>query len=78
MPSDALGGTQEEIAARVQSEVKHGQHALLDRRFQVDQHVSATHEIQLRERRIADDVLHGEHDRLANGFSDGVAMVVPP
>jgi len=42
----------------------------------VDEHVPATDQIEVRERRVADDVLPGEDAEVADGFGDAVPALL--
>ena len=53
-----------------------GNNAVLRFCFEIDQQVAATEQIELGERRVLDDVLHGEHHRVADVFLHLVAGVV--
>jgi hypothetical protein len=56
--------------------VKHRQQLLLHLGLEVDEHVAAAHQIELREGRVARQVLDGKGDGLANALRNRVAGVV--
>jgi len=58
-----------------QAVVKDRQKFFLQLRRQVDEQVPATHQVELGERRIHDDVLRGKDDRLPDGFGNLVAVL---
>ena len=51
------------------------EHALLQHRLEVDEHVSARDQIEMRERRIAHEVLAREHAQVAHRLENPVAVV---
>ncbi len=69
----ALRASQQQIAVRVQSVVKCGQHLLLERDAQIDQKIAATNEIHPGERRIAGDVLNRKDTNIAHLLADLIA-----
>ena len=71
-----LGGTQKQQAARVQGVVEQRNQLLLQLGAHVDQHVAATDEVELGERRVLDHVVLGEHQHVANAFVNAVAAAV--
>ena len=62
---------------RIQRVVENRDHLLLHRRAEIDQHVAATDEVHLRERRIGDDILPREDTDIPDGLADAVAAVRP-
>ena len=64
--SDRLRRPQDQDAIRLQRVVEERDHALLQDRSQVDEHVAAGDEIEMGEGRILGDVLPGEHAALAD------------
>ena len=64
---------EEQIAARPQREMERLDQPLLDRPIQVDQQVAAGDEVEVRERRILDDVVLREEHHLAQLAADAVA-----
>ena len=73
-PARALARSEEQIAARLEREMKQRQDRLLRVRLEVDQQVAAGDQIELGERRIADDVVRREDDALAQVLRDLVAV----
>ncbi len=55
--------------------MEHGKHLPLQQCAEVDEHVAATDEVEVGERRVHDDVLPREHAHFADGFVDAVAAV---
>src|SRR4030095_16729344 len=51
-------------------------HAFLQARFEVDQQIAATDQVHAGERRIADHVLPGKDDDLAQGLVDAISSVL--
>jgi len=70
---DGFRRAQIQEAARLERVVKDGEHLLLQARLEIDQQVAATDDVHARERGIADDVLSGEDDHLAQGLVDPIA-----
>ncbi len=70
MPADALRATEQEQPAGAQRIGEQAQHAPLRLLFQVDEQIPAAHQVEPCERRIADNVLGGEYDHLANALRD--------
>ncbi len=68
--AERLGRTEEQQAARAQAEVQQREHARLCGGLEVDEHVSAADEVELRERGVADDVVRREDHHLAQGLAD--------
>src|SRR5207249_9248146 len=64
--SDRLRAAEQEIAGRVQRVVEDTQHLLLRRRLQIDEEVSAAHQVHAGERRVLDQVLLGKNNRVAD------------
>src|SRR3989442_11656567 len=50
-----------------------GERLLLQTRLKINQQVAATDEVHARERRVADEILPGEDDHLAQRLDDPVA-----
>ena len=76
-PGDVLGAAEQQKARLVQAVVKRRQHALLQRLIEVDEDVAAAHQVQLRERRIAREVVPHEDAQVAHGLVDAVAASRP-
>ena len=73
--ADALGGPQKQEPVRIERVVQDRQHPLLERVVHVDQDVSATDEVETRERRIARQVVPRKHAQIADALADLVAAV---
>ena len=56
--------------------MERGQRFLLQARLEINQQVAATDQVHPRERRVADEILPGEHDHLAQRLADPVAAVL--
>src|SRR6185436_15132694 len=63
-------------AARFQGEVKQRDQLPLYFRLQVNEHVAATDQIELGERRIADQILAGEDHRFTNALGHPIAVIL--
>jgi len=74
--ADGLGAAEEQEAGVFEGEVEQADQPLLDLLVEVDQQVAATDQVQLGERRVADQVLGGEHHRLAHRLVDTVALLL--
>ena len=74
-PGDALGVAEQQIAGLVQRVVKAGNDPLLQRLIEVDEDVATAHQIQLRERRIAGEVVLHEHAQIPDRLVDAIATV---
>ena len=74
--ADSLGRAEEKEPAGVQRVVEDRNEPLLQIRAEVDHEVAATDEVELRERRILDDVLLGEDEQVADPLVDAVAAVL--
>ena len=72
---DALGVAQHQKAAGIQRVVKHGQQLPLKRAVHVNQDVPTAYQIEMRERRVAREILPREHAHIANRFGHLVAAV---
>ena len=70
----AFTRAEEQKPSGLQREVEEREHRLLRVRLKVDQQVAARDQIQLGERRIANEVVRGEHDALAQRLGDLVAL----
>src|SRR5205814_10478833 len=73
--ADGFRISQQQIAGGIQCVMKHRKHPLLERGSQINQYVSATDQIQLRERRIAGHVLLGEDAEIADVLADLISAV---
>src|SRR5262249_37083473 len=72
------GLAQEQVAVRVvQREGEQVQHLLLQLGLEIDQQVSANHQVNAREWHAAPQVLLAEDDHLAQRLRDAEAMVNP-
>ncbi len=71
-----FGAAQEQVAARLQGEMEHFKQLRVGVAVQVDQQVAAADQVEPRERRIAQHVLAGEQDGVAQCFTDAVAAVL--
>ena len=60
MVAHRFGRAKDQVTRRLQGVVKGREEPLLQRRFQVDQHVAAADEVEVRERRVGRHVLPGE------------------
>ena len=49
---------------------------LLQTRLQINQQITATDQVHARERRIADEILPGEDDHLAQRLNDAIAALL--
>ena len=72
--ADALGRAQDQQAAGVQGVVHQRQELLLRLDIDVDQEVPAAEDVQLRKRRIDEDVLRRKDHQVADLFLDPVAL----
>ena len=70
---DRLGGTEKEPPARSQGEVGDLDDALLGVAVEIDQQVAAAEEIDARERRVLEQVVHREQHGLAQLAADAIA-----
>ena len=68
-----LRRAEHEVAAWPQGEMANLDHAILGGPIQVDQQIAARHEIEVRKRRVANDVVVREQDQLAQLAPDPVA-----
>ena len=71
-----FGRTQHQDTSRPKRVVKERNQSLLDFRVQVDEEVSAKQEVELGERRVLDQVLHGEHDHFADFLLDAKVAIL--
>jgi hypothetical protein len=62
---DALGVAEHEAPGRLQGVVKHGQQPPLQRGVHVDQHIATAYQVEMRERRIARQILPCEDAHVA-------------
>ena len=62
--ADTLGASQEQIAAVDEGEVQQRNEPLLRRGLEIDEEIAAADHVEPRERRIAEQALRREHDRL--------------
>ena len=76
LSADGFRRAQEQVATVVECEVEQADDLFLNLRLQVNQQVAATDHVQLGERRVGDQVLHREHDRIADHFVHLVTVVV--
>src|SRR5688500_9780146 len=60
-----LGGAQKQKAARAQGKMKRFNQPILRRLVQVDEEVAARNQIEMGERRVADDIVAREEDHFA-------------
>ena len=74
--ADALGRAQDQQTAGVQGVVHQRQELLLRLGIDVDQEVSTTEDVELRERRIDEDVLRRKDHQVADFFLDPVALAL--
>ena len=74
-PPDALGNAELEKAGGLQGVVEDREDALLQRGAEVDQHVAATDEVELGERRVPRQVLLREYTGLPDRLADLIAAV---
>src|SRR5262249_13022483 len=74
--ADVLRGTEEEVTAWAQCEVKHRNDARLKLGAEIDQQIAAGDEIDARERRIAHDAVRREDAEIADLLDDDVAGIV--
>ena len=72
---DALGATEQQKAGLVQRVVKRRDDPLLERLIEIDEDVAAAHEIQLRKRRVAGEVVLDEDAQIADGLVDPIPAV---
>ncbi len=75
-PFDRLGGAQHEVPLRIQGVVEDADHIPLRLALQVDQQVAAGDEVQVRERRILQQIVRREGDDIAYRFADAVGRVL--
>src|SRR5438105_6273583 len=73
--ADRFRTAEKKEAVRPQGVVEDRDHFALQHRTEVDHHVAATDEIELRERRIFRHVLSGEDATVANCFTDAITAV---
>ena len=73
---DAFRGTEKQMSVLAQREMEQGQQLALHLRFQVDQHVAAADQIEPRERRVLQEILGREGDRVAERLPGLVAVVL--
>ena len=71
--ADGFRGAQEQKSLRLERVMERGERLLLQARLEINQQVAATDEIHARKRRVADEVLPGEDDHLAQRLHDPVA-----
>ena len=55
--------------------MEQAENPLLHIGIEVDQHVAATDQVELRERRIADHILFGEHHQIAHLLADAIGVL---
>ena len=72
-----FGRPEEQQPVRPQGEVEELQDLPLYRAFQIDQHVSTRDQVQVRERRIAQQTVRREQDALAHRLADGIVRAFP-
>lgn len=70
-----FGRTEEQETVRFQCQMEHFQHPQLHVTAEVDQQIAARDHVQLGERRIAQQIVRGEQDAVAQGFADAAAVV---
>ncbi len=70
----ALARSQKQVAAGLQREMEQREDGLLRVRLEVDQQVAAGDQIELRERRVANQVVRREDDALADVLRDVIAV----
>lgn len=70
-------GAEEQVAVRTQREMKQLEDLPLHRPLQIDQHVAARDQVEMRERRIAQQAVRGEQNALAHRLGDHVMCAVP-
>src|SRR5512142_2666847 len=66
MCGGAFRWTEHQEARRLEGVLQDRPHLLLQYVAEVDQHVAATNEVQLRERRVLGEVVPGKHTRLTD------------
>ena len=71
--ADGFRGAQKQKSLRLERVMERGERLLLQARLEINQQVAATDEVHARERRVADEVLPGEDDHLAQRLADPVA-----
>ena len=74
--ADALGGPQEEVAARLERVVERRDDLFLELAAEIDQEVAAGDQVHPRKRRIADDAVRREHANVAHRLLDDPACAV--
>src|SRR5947209_18087626 len=74
--ANRLGGAQEEKSPRSEGVMKRRHDPPLQTGFEIDQQVAATEQVDARERRVAQEILAGENDRLPQRFADAVTAVL--
>ena len=70
LPANRLRRAQEQVASLVESEVQEGDDLLLHLRFEVDQQVAATDQVDLGERGVGDQVLNRKRHGFAHLLAD--------
>ena len=73
--SDAFGVAEHQKSPGLQRVVKHRQQLPLKRAVHVDQHVPTAYQIEMRERRVARQILPREHAHIADRFGHLIAAV---
>ena len=74
--ANRFGRAQEEKSFRSKGVMKRWHDLFLQTGFEIDQQVAATDEVDARERRVAQEILPGENDRLTQRLADAVATVL--
>ena len=72
-PADGLRSAQEQIPMGFKRVMEQGHDFSLQRGAEIDQHIAATDQVQIRKGRIGHHVLAGENAHLAHRFIDAVA-----
>ncbi len=70
--ADGFRRAQQQESTRVERVVESGEHLLLQAWREIDEQVTATDEVHMRERRVAGDVLPSEDDHLSQGLTDPI------
>ena len=76
LAADRLGRAEEQVPALAQREVEQADEALLDLGLEIDQQVAAADQVEARERRVLQQVLRREGDRLPERLPDAVGVVL--
>src|SRR5690606_41199023 len=74
---DRLRAAEEQAAVFLEGVLEHRQHPALRIRLEIDQKVAAADQVEARERRLREDVLLGEHHRVAQRLRHAIVVALP-